>query len=236
MASTTPSKLLGELRAKAVAAFNRADELGGDLRDYLQDRWHHDPRVLRLREQVSRITGKGAPPKVRPAAGQPGGPAPARASDAATAAVPPAPAGVVAPADPPAKPAAPVGLGKPSVAAQVFGKKSCPWTGRAMTVLERNKVDYDFIDLEEPEHEKLALPLSNETKQHTVPYIYLRGQFIGGYNALAEVERLGQLEYALLSAEDKAKAPPHVKRVEITPRPNTDEVAPAERDASAPAE
>jgi glutaredoxin 3 len=148
---------------------------------------------------------------------------------AAAAATAPAGAGV---GERPKAPA-PVGFGKPEVPAQVYGKKSCPWTGRAMTILERLKVDYDFTDIEEPEHEKLAVPLAIETKQHTVPYVFLRGQFIGGYNALAEVERLGQLEYLLLSAEEKAKAPAHVRRVEIAARPNTDEVAPAEADSPA---
>ncbi len=61
-----------------------------------------------------------------------------------------------------------------------------------------------------------------------MPYVFLRGQFIGGYNALAEVERLGQLEIALMSPEERAKAPAHLRLIEIVPRPNTDEVAPAE--------
>ena len=60
-----------------------------------------------------------------------------------------------------------------------------------------------------------------------MPFVYLRGQFIGGFNALAEIERLGQLEYALMSAAEREKVPPHA-RFEIVPRPNTDEVAPAE--------
>ncbi len=76
----------------------------------------------------------------------------------------------------------------------------------------------------------LQLRLGNETNQHTVPYVYLRGRFIGGYNALAEVERLGQLEQALLSAEARAALPAHERAVEIVARPNTDEVAPAETD------
>ena len=72
------------------------------------------------------------------------------------------------------------------------------------------------------------MPLANETKQHTVPFIYLRGQFIGGFNALAEIERLGQLEFALMTKEERAKAPPHLRSIEIVSRPNTDEIAPAE--------
>lgn len=221
MPRISSSKLLGDLRSRAVAALERADELGGDLRDYLQDRWHNDPRLSRIKDQVARVTGK--PQAAKPAAAEVG----SKAANVAVAAA------VAAGAPLPAKAAAPVGLGKPDVPAQIYGKKSCPWTGRAITILERLKVDYDFVDIEEPEHEKLALPLANETKQTTVPYVYLRGQFIGGFNALAEVERLGQLDYLLLSAEDKAKAPAHVRRVEVAARPNTDEVAPAELDPAA---
>jgi hypothetical protein len=66
-----------------------------------------------------------------------------------------------------------------------------------------------------------------------VPFVYLRGQFVGGFNALSEIERLGQLEVALMSAEEKAKAPAHKLHVEIVARPNTDEVAPAEIDPAA---
>ena len=109
----------------------------------------------------------------------------------------------------------------------MFGKQSDPWSGRARTILEREKVDFDWVDVEEPEHEAKLVPLVNETKQHTVPFIYLRGQFIGGFNALAEIQRLGQLEYALMSAEEREKVPAHA-RFEIVPRPNTDEVVPAD--------
>ena len=62
--------------------------------------------------------------------------------------------------------------------------------------------------------------------------MYLRGQFIGGFNALSEVERLGQLEVAMMTPEERKAAPAHLRNVEIVPRPNTDEVAPADVDAS----
>ena len=121
-----------------------------------------------------------------------------------------------------------MGFGNPAIKAQIFGKRSCPWTGRAISLLERHKVDFDFVDLEEPEHEAKQVKLTQETRQNTVPYVYLRGKFIGGFNALSEVDRLGQLEVALMSKEELTRAPAHLRAVEIVPRPNTDEVAPAE--------
>jgi glutaredoxin len=212
------TSLAEQLTTRMKSALDRADELGGDLRDYLQDRWSNDPRFAGVKARVDKLRGK-EPTK-------------------ATAKSPPPPG--VAPMGPapeaePAAPAAKIGLGNPGLPAQVYGKNSCAWTGRAMTILEKLKVDYDFIDLEQQEHEKFLPLLSTETHQSTVPYIYLRGKFIGGYNALAEIERLGQLDQAMMSPEERAKLPAHQRMVEIVARPNTDEVAPAEvGEAAAP--
>jgi glutaredoxin len=209
-------KLTAQATEKLFAALNRADELGGEFRDFLQERVATDPRYVAARKKIAGLMGKQFISKAETEAK-----VKAHAEKVAKAAA----VGTTS------KPAT-VGFGDPAIKAQLFGKKSCPWSGRSITLLERHKVDFDFVDLEEPEHEAKALPLALETKQNTVPYVYLRGVFIGGFNALSEVERLGQLEVALMSAEERAKAPAHQKFVEIVARPNTDEVAPAETDAA----
>jgi len=198
---------------KVMGALNRADELGGELRDYIQDKLATDPRYIRARRALAKLRGKTFESKAEVTAK-------ANAAEAQRAAV--------AAPTPAAKPKSTAALGDPSIKAQIYGKKSCPWTGRAITLLERNKVDFDNVDLEEPEHEAKLLRLSNETKQQTVPFVFLRGQFVGGFNALAEIERLGQLEYALMSADERAKVPAHA-RFEIVSRPDTDEVVPADQ-------
>lgn len=198
---------------KVFAALNRADELGGEVRDFLQDKVAKDPRYVSARKRIAKLFGSEYVSRDEEAAK-----AAAKAKQTAAAA---------ATATGPAKKAG-GGFGDPAVKAQIFGKKSCPWTGRAITLLERHKVDFDYLDLEEPEHESKLTGLALETKQHTVPFIYLRGQFVGGFNALSEIDRLGQLEVALMTAEERASAPPHLRSVVISPRPNTDEVAPGE--------
>lgn len=210
MTDTAKSGLAAQLTSRVKTALDRADELGGDLRDLIQDRWTNDPRFAKVRARVAKLRGQAPPAPI-----------------VARPATPAAPATAAAPAAPVAPPAK-IGLGNPALPAQIYGKNSCPWTGRAMTVLEKQKVDYDFIDLEQPEHEVFLPQLAAETHQTTVPYVYLRGTFIGGYNALAELERLGQLELAMMSAEERAKAPAHLRMIEVVARPNTDEVAPAE--------
>jgi glutaredoxin len=203
---------------RVLGALNRADELGGEIRDYLQDKVATDPRYVSARKKVARLFGRSYESRTEVSQR-------AEAKAVQTAAV------AAVTTEKQAK-----SLGDPAVKAQIYGKRSCPWSGRAITLLERHKIDYDFVDLEEPEHEAKAMPLALETKQNTVPYVYLRGRFVGGFNALSEIERLGQLEVALMSKEELATAPAHVKAVEIVPRPNTDEVAPAETDAAPAAE
>jgi glutaredoxin len=217
-----PKKLVQGATSKLLSALNRADEIGGEVRDYLQEKVLVDPRYVAARKRVAKALGRDYESKAEAGAK-------AERAEAQRAAVA---APVAAPA---AKPGdGSKGFGDASIKAQIFGRKSCPWTGRAITVLERNKVDHDFLDLDEPEHEPLIVKLQNETHQHTTPWVYLRGHFIGGYNALAEVERLGQLEVALMTPAEREAAPAHLKSVVITPRPNTDEVAPAEQEMSAP--
>jgi glutaredoxin len=205
-------KWTAQATEKLLAVLNRADEIGGELRDYVQDKMATDPRYVSARKAMARLLGRTYESREEVAHK-------AQAKAEKTAAV----AAVT-----PEKTAR--SLGDPSIKAQVYGKKSCPWSGRAITLLERHKVDFDFVDLEEPEHEAKLAPLALETKQNTVPYVYLRGRFVGGFNALSEIERLGRLEVALMSKEELAAAPAHLRSVEIVSRPNTDEVAPAEAD------
>jgi len=205
-------KWTAQATEKVLAALNRADEIGGEVRDYLQEKVATDPRYVSARKTVAKWLGRSYVSREEVVHK-------AQAKAERTAAV----AAVTTEKKSRS-------LGDPAIKAQIYGKKSCPWTGRAITLLERHKIDHDFVDLEEPEHEAKHAPLALETRQNTVPYIYLRGTFIGGFNALSEIERLGQLEVALMSKDELAAAPAHLRAVAIVPRPNTDEVAPGETD------
>ncbi|HEY5945669.1 MAG TPA: glutaredoxin [Kofleriaceae bacterium] len=211
---TAKSKWTKQATERVLSALNRADEIGGEVRDFIQDKMTTDPRYVKARKAVAKLLGREYV---------------SRDEAAKQAVAAEAQRKSVAAPTPAAKPSgAQVGYGNSELKAQIFGKKSCPWTGRAITLLERHKLDYDYIDLEEPEHEGKLVPLTIETKQHTVPFVYLRGQFIGGFNALAEIERLGQLEYALMTKAEREALPAHQRNVEIVPRPNTDEIVPVE--------
>jgi glutaredoxin len=213
MSDATPTPITKRALGRVFAILNRADELGGEVRDFVQEKVLRDERYIAMRTRLAALRGKAYVSKVE-------GEKKVAVAQAQAAAVA---APVVAPIAKGDK-----ALGDAGIKAQVYGRKSCAWTGRAITILEKNKIDHDFVDMDEPEFDAMQLRLVNETKQHTVPYIYLRGHFIGGYNALAEVERLGQLEVALMTAEERAAAPAHLRNVVITARPNTDEIVPVD--------
>jgi glutaredoxin len=137
--------------------------------------------------------------------------------------------GRAAPSDADPRPpvaSAPV-LGDSNKPAQVFGRDSCPWTGRVRALLEREGASFEFIDLDAPEYAALDPWLVTETKQNTNPYVFLRGRFIGGFNALDEVVRLGQLAFEMQSAEERARHTGRI-RIEIAPRDDNGRPPPGE--------
>ncbi|HEY5938575.1 MAG TPA: glutaredoxin, partial [Kofleriaceae bacterium] len=147
-------KITKQATEKLFAALNRADELGGELRDYLQERVATDPRYVTARKRLAKLLGQKYQSRDEVTAT-------AKAKDERIAAV-------AATTKTTTKPASKT-FGDPSIKAQIYGKRSCPWSGRAITLLERHKVDFDFVDLEEPEHESKSTGLTLETKQNTVP-------------------------------------------------------------------
>lgn len=123
--------------------------------------------------------------------------------------------------------APPPGLGDPARAVQIFGRASCPWSGRAVALVERVGLEHSYFDLSGYGSDAVLRELVQETKQDTVPYIYVRGRFIGGYNALDELHRLGQLEYLALPEPQRARHPLH-GRIEVAPRHQGGERIPGE--------
>jgi glutaredoxin len=206
-----------ELRRRAVqtliAGFERADELGGELRDYIQERVLADERYIALRKRAAAMMGKTYESLAEREAE-----ADRVASEQAR----------VAPPKASTLPKADQALGSVELPAQIYGGDSDPWTGRAITLFESLKVDYDYTNIEDADDEHLLPLLSAETGQRAVPFIYLRGQFVGGFNAISELQRAGTLPLLLMTADQRAAEDPAMKDLSITPRPNSDEITPGE--------
>ncbi len=211
MSSDNADKTLGKRAlGRVFAALNRADEIGGEVRDFVQDRVLRDPRYVDLRRRFEALRGKEYESREDAEGAER-----ARAEAAAAA----------APAYEPRSSVADDAIANPDLPAQIYGKSSCPWTGRAITLLEKLRADYDFIDTDDSDNEHFESKLIAETDQKTTPWIYLRGQFIGGFNALNEVHRLGQLEDRLAGV---VSSNPGDKNVVVAVRPEAEVSPPGE--------
>ncbi len=204
---------------QAKVGFNRADEIGGEVRDHVQEWLATSPTAAKIR---ARLNSKAEKARAEQSAADAEKAAREVEIAAATASAPPPTAAEVARA------MQKTGFGDPSLKAQLFGRRSCPWSGRVITLFETHKIDYDFVDLDDPDNDQLENKLIEETKQNTVPWVYLRGEFIGGFHALNEIERLGQLDERLKTPAERAAGNPMAAKVKIAQRENTDEVPPAE--------
>ncbi|HEY0189845.1 MAG TPA: hypothetical protein VGC42_01905, partial [Kofleriaceae bacterium] len=101
---------------KVLDALNRADELGGELRDYLQDKVATDPRYVQARKRLAQLFGQRYESKDQTVQK-----AQVRAEKVAAAAA------VTPDAVQKAQAKAAKGFGDASIKAQIFGKRSCPW-------------------------------------------------------------------------------------------------------------
>jgi glutaredoxin len=116
-------------------------------------------------------------------------------------------------------------LANAAVPAQVYGRGTDPWTGRALQLLADRGVEHEFVDLEVEGGAQIEGQLIRETRQNDSPYVYLRGEFVGGFNALDEIDRLGQLDDRVKPAEERSKA---VGRVRIAIPKHGEDLFPGE--------
>ncbi|KRH93243.1 Glutaredoxin [Pseudoloma neurophilia] len=67
----------------------------------------------------------------------------------------------------------------------VFGRRTCPFTRKAMALLDHEQEDYLFVDKENDMKE--AYENLKDTLNHdTIPLIIREGKFLGGYTQLLE--------------------------------------------------
>ena len=109
-------------------------------------------------------------------------------------------------------------LGNPAVAVQVFGKAGDLWTGRATRLFEERGVACQYVDLDAGTELRLSERLTAQTRRTEPPWIFLRGEHIGGFHELDEIDRLGQLETRLLPPSERARDPRGRTRIVIAGR------------------
>jgi glutaredoxin len=119
-------------------------------------------------------------------------------------------------------------LGDPERPAQVYGKRGCMWSGRVVRLIQDRGVEHQFVDLEQGENVLIEPRLVRETKQDGAPWVFLRGEFVGGYNALSEIDRLGQLELRTMTSEERERAEQGRTRI-VIPKRGPEGAPPGER-------
>lgn len=173
---------LKALQSRVLSAAERADERGGELRDRLMDRVKSSQKLSEVRKVVRVFTEPLPEP------------------------TPPSPSPVEKPVEIEA-----FSFGDPRKPAQVFGSRTCTWSGRCLRLFEQEGIPVSYVDLDLGGGAGLREELETETKQTTVPFVYLRGRFIGGFNALDEIYRLGRLSYEVLEESERLSHPDHGK-------------------------
>ena len=120
-------------------------------------------------------------------------------------------------------------LGDAGKAAQVYGRKTDTWTNRVTDLFDSKQVRYDFVELDDEKNAALPDRLVSETKRNLTPYVFVRGQYVGGFNAVDELERLGQLDDLLAGRKTETNAPGRPRIVIETAERDGDETPPIAR-------
>ncbi len=78
----------------------------------------------------------------------------------------------------------------------VYSTNMCPYCVRAKQLLERKGIEYKEVNLS-TEAPEVRVELMQKTKHRTVPQIFIKDQFIGGFDQLYALEREGKLDELL---------------------------------------
>lgn len=85
-------------------------------------------------------------------------------------------------------------LGDASVPAQVYGRRTDDKSGRAVRTLRDRGIDARFINLDDPEQLTTEKRLVRDTKQYEMPWVFVKGELVGNYDALERMAREGKLD------------------------------------------
>ena len=78
----------------------------------------------------------------------------------------------------------------------VYSTNMCPYCVRAKQLLDRKGIEYKEVNLS-TEAPEVRVELMQRTKHRTVPQIFIKDQFIGGFDQLYALEREGKLDELL---------------------------------------
>lgn len=87
-----------------------------------------------------------------------------------------------------------------STQVMLYTKNGCRYCDLAKSLLDRVGISYDSEDISNKP--SVQEKLINDTGQRTVPYIFVKDQFIGGYSDLADMNNDGRLLKVAIQIQD----------------------------------
>ena len=72
----------------------------------------------------------------------------------------------------------------------VYGKKSCYFCEKAKILLGQRKLEFSYVDIEDPHVDKVTILTKTAPGARTVPIVIIDHVWIGGYNELVDYLRL----------------------------------------------
>lgn len=85
-----------------------------------------------------------------------------------------------------------------SASVLVYLTEWCPFCQRAKALLQKKKVNFTEIDVDD--RPDLRSWLVSASGQRTVPQVFINGQPVGGYTDLEKIDRQGKLDILLAKA------------------------------------
>lgn len=78
---------------------------------------------------------------------------------------------------------------------EIYFKSWCPYSQRALGLLDEKGVNYTAIDVTDDVVRELEM--RERTGRTSVPQIFIGGQHVGGYDDIAALDRAGELDRLL---------------------------------------
>lgn len=73
----------------------------------------------------------------------------------------------------------------------IYSKDGCQYCILAKKLLHDKGIPYEVVEL--TSNRDVFIKLANQTGQNTVPYVFINGEFIGGYSDLLNLNETGKL-------------------------------------------
>jgi len=87
---------------------------------------------------------------------------------------------------------------------EIYFKTWCPYSRRALRLLDRKGVNYTAIDVTDDVVRELEM--RERAGRTSVPQIFIGARHVGGYDDIAALDKAGELDLLLAGAELAEKA------------------------------